>query len=80
VGTGSAAFGLYGLLTATHPTYGEAYMNLGFASYGLKFEDDPQFGPIDTRDGAIEFALGADYPTPMVIPFAEFWTGPTEPS
>lgn len=72
VGTGSAAFGLYGLLTATHPTYGEAYMNLGFASYGLKFEDDPQFGPIDTRDGAIEFALGADYPTPMVIPFAEF--------
>jgi outer membrane protein OmpA-like peptidoglycan-associated protein len=73
VGTGKSSFGVYGLLTATHPTYGEAYLNLGFASYGLKFEDDPNFGPIDTRDGAIEFALGADYPTQMIIPFAEFW-------
>jgi outer membrane protein OmpA-like peptidoglycan-associated protein len=73
LGTGKLAYGLYGLLTAVHPTYGEAYMNLGYASYGLEFEDDPQFGPIDTRDGAIEFALGADYPTEMIIPFAEFW-------
>jgi len=73
IGTGKLAYGVYGLLTATDPKYGEAYMNLGFASYGLKFDGDPQFGPIDTRDGAIEFAIGGDYPTPMIIPFAEFW-------
>jgi len=72
VGTGSLGFGLYGLLTAVDPRYGEASMNLGFCSYGLEYED-PVLGSIKQRDNAIEFGLSGDYPTDLAVFFAEYW-------